>query len=1170
MPWIRSLAPYAGVDRCLRAALSAAAVALTAAALGADEPPAGRPPQVITAVREFWEIPLDARAATYPVRLQFTVCYYDPGWNLLWAEGDDGISFIYCPKRPLSLAAGQRIEVEGSMSPAVGLSLENAKIRVVAEKALLQAGRWTFHGELGEATNLRTEMVSVEGFVNRQSTIDETHVLLDMTVGALPVQARVLLSTVSPVPQCASAFVRVQGVMVPNLTPAGQLSALALWVARPEDVKVTGWLRSDARFQSPATPIEHLLKAPGDQLVKIGGTAWAQEPGHSLTIRDGTGQATVITGQSDPIKSGDGVEAIGYPAVRGTEITLREGLYRSVGSPADQPPPGGARPKLRLADQVLDLGVEQAAEAYPVQIFGVVTWADFGAGFIYVNDSSGGIRVVGGKTLGVVPVQGQTVQVEGFSAAGEFAPVVKATTIKVTGSLALPEARAVTLEQALTGIEEGQWIEMNGFVRDVRREGKWECLDLTSSGGSFTACLPPSGALAPLRGSVVMVRGVCSAVANERRQLVGIRLWVPSEAPEFLQVVQPAPADPFSVPVRSVASLRQFSTLEAFNRRVHVAGTVLYHAAGRYLYLQDGTESLEVLSQEDSSLAPGDRIEAVGFPGWQAGAVVLREAVCRRVGRGEEPAPIELDASRGPSQDLDGHLVRTTGLLLDTVAREDEVRLMIQMAGAVFEALLERRFLAEPEAAWEPGSRLTLTGVYRVQYDEYTRPRTFQVQLRSPQDIRVLSRPSWWTAARALTVVGILVFFFILGTGWVVTLRRRVRQQTAQIREQVERQARLEAELLRSSKLESLGILAGGIAHDFNNLLTVIMGNLTLAKLDAESDPAVERWLREAEQGVMRARDLTLQLLTFAKGGDPVRKAVALAEVVRETAEFALHGSAVRCDYDFVRDLWPADVDKGQISQVVQNIVINAMQAMPKGGVIRIGLRNAVVELDTAFDLAAGRYLKLTIADAGVGINPEHLPRIFDPYFTTKATGMGLGLATVYSVVKKHAGRIEVRSTPGEGTTFDIWLPAAQKPPSVSPLVDAQLVPQGGRVLLMDDEEAIRRSAAALLQRIGMEVVAVEEGNEVLREYTAARKANQPYDLVILDLTVPGGMGGRETFEKLRQVDPQVRALVSSGYSSDPVLAQYRAHGFLGMVPKPYDIAELSRAIQAALKGRTP
>ena len=377
--------------------------------------------------------------------------------------------------------------------------------------------------------------------------------------------------------------------------------------------------------------------------------------------------------------------------------------------------------------------------------------------------------------------------------------------------------------------------------------------------------------------------------------------------------------------------------------------------------------------------------------------------------------------------------------------------------------------------------------------------------------------------------------------------------------------ARLEAEVLRSSKLESLGILAGGIAHDFNNLLTIVMGNLSLAMLDAQVAAAAGRWLREAERGVLRARDLTQQLLTFAKGGDPVRTAVVLPDIVREAAEFALHGSKVRCLFDIAPDLWPADVDKGQIGQVIQNIVINAVQAMPEGGALHVALRNATVATGDLPALAAGRYLKLSLADTGTGIRGEHLARIFDPYFTTKQQGSGLGLATVYSIVKKHQGHIEVESELGRGTTFHIWLPAAQRLPEVATPVRPRLSHQTGRILFMDDEEPICLLATALLERMGYEANVVGDGSEVVREYGAARTAGRPYDAVILDLTVPGGMGGLEAMEALRKMDPEVRAIVSSGYSSDPVLANYRNHGFLGRVSKPYKIADLANTIQTVL-----
>ncbi len=381
----------------------------------------------------------------------------------------------------------------------------------------------------------------------------------------------------------------------------------------------------------------------------------------------------------------------------------------------------------------------------------------------------------------------------------------------------------------------------------------------------------------------------------------------------------------------------------------------------------------------------------------------------------------------------------------------------------------------------------------------------------------------------------------------------------------VAERSRLEAEMVRNSKLESLGVLAGGIAHDFNNLLTGILGNVTLAQLDRGLPETAGRWLKDAETASVRARELTRQLLTFAKGGDPVRTTVRLAEVVREAADFALHGSRVRCEFTVSTDLWPADVDKGQIGQVVQNLVINAVQAMPEGGVVRIKLINESHDGDAVRAIVPGAYLRFEISDEGTGIRPENLGRIFDPYFTTKATGSGLGLAMVYSIVKKHDGHIEVDSELGLGTTFRILLPAlpAALPPAI--VREEQTGPMAGRVLFMDDQESIRRMAVTLLERLGFEVVAVRDGAEVVREYSAARDSARPFDVVLMDLTVPGGVGGREAMESLRQLDPEVRAIVSSGYSSDPVLANYRAHGFRARVAKPYRASDLARVLREVL-----
>jgi PAS domain S-box-containing protein len=384
----------------------------------------------------------------------------------------------------------------------------------------------------------------------------------------------------------------------------------------------------------------------------------------------------------------------------------------------------------------------------------------------------------------------------------------------------------------------------------------------------------------------------------------------------------------------------------------------------------------------------------------------------------------------------------------------------------------------------------------------------------------------------------------------------------------VTERSRLEAELQRASKLESVGILAGGIAHDFNNILAIVMGNLTLAQLDAGVSDVAQKWLKEAERGAFRARDLTQQLLTFAKGGDPVRTAVVLPEIVREAAKFALHGSTVRGEFEIADDLWAADVDSGQIGQVVQNLVINAMQAMKGGGSIRLALRNEELATDEVAPLAAGRYLRLSLADTGTGIRPEHLARIFEPYFTTKEQGSGLGLATVYSIIRKHQGHVSVESELGKGTTFHMWLPAAKHAPVATEASRSPFSMMQGRVLFMDDEEPIRQMIEVLLGRLGFSVKTVADGAQLVNEYATARDTGQPYDLVMMDLTVPGAMGGREAMQELRKLDPEVLAIVSSGYSGDPVMANFREHGFSGVVPKPFRVNDLAKVLQATLATR--
>jgi len=377
---------------------------------------------------------------------------------------------------------------------------------------------------------------------------------------------------------------------------------------------------------------------------------------------------------------------------------------------------------------------------------------------------------------------------------------------------------------------------------------------------------------------------------------------------------------------------------------------------------------------------------------------------------------------------------------------------------------------------------------------------------------------------------------------------------------------RLEAEVIKGKKLESLGVLAGGIAHDFNNILSAVMGNISLAALLTGPDHEAAQLLRDAELGSLRARDLTQQLLTFSRGGDPILKTASIGDIIRQSTTFVLRGRGVTCRYNIPEDLWFVDIDKGQMSQVIQNLAMNACQAMPGGGVIDIACEN-VERRNGDPPLEGERFVKIVFKDNGIGIPESLLDRIFDPYFTTKQQGSGLGLAITFSIVTRHGGHIRVESKTAEGTTFIIFLPAATKVSAQEPEAGAIHAPVKGegRVLVMDDEPMVQTMAKNLLQHIGYEVAVAEEGSEAVALYKSAYDSGRRFDAVILDLTVPGGMGGREAAREILKVDPEARLIVSSGYSTDPVISNFRAHGFANAVVKPYRAITFSKVLSEVI-----
>jgi len=379
-----------------------------------------------------------------------------------------------------------------------------------------------------------------------------------------------------------------------------------------------------------------------------------------------------------------------------------------------------------------------------------------------------------------------------------------------------------------------------------------------------------------------------------------------------------------------------------------------------------------------------------------------------------------------------------------------------------------------------------------------------------------------------------------------------------------------EEELLNVRKLESIAVLAGGIAHDFNNLLAVVLGNISLAQLFMDKKEKLSSQLKEAETACLRGKELTYQLLSFAKGGEPVKKVMSLVKLIRESVKFTLSGSSVKSVFSLAEDLSRVEVDEGQMRQVIHNLIINAREAMPRGGTLKISASNVTLGHGNGVPLREGKYVFISVEDEGIGIEESHLEKVFDPYFTTKEMGSqkgtGLGLTICYSIIKTHRGFMTVKSAGGKGTTINIYLPAYDR---VVKLEEKKtgLTAGKGRLLYMDDEEAVRNMASEILGYMGYDVKLAADGSEAIELYQQALQSGAPFDAVLMDLTIPGGMGGKETIKRLRKIDPSVKAIVSSGYSNDHIINQYRKYGFAGVVRKPYQIDEISKVVKDVLAG---
>jgi PAS domain S-box-containing protein len=754
------------------AALHCFAGVFTSTAADDTAAPAGEAMPSITSAADFWGLNNIDNDREYLLKARIDVLYYDSVWNVLWATWDGVGCYLPPGTKPLPLKSGQRVELDGFVLPGRQQILwERTSIRVIDDALKFDYAPMPDPLERPQDYNLR--LVAVEGLVCEQYELDGTHSRIVMVSPGLKLTAQIYVQPDSPIPQFLGAFVRMHGVFSVKEDVTHLTSDFEMWVSDIDHVEVLSWLATDARFDLPLTSMEELADASRDTLLRIEGVVHAVEPGVSVTVRDSTGETRVMTRQPAPASPGDTIEAIGQHALEGVESRLVRAIVRPLQANRAPSNPNAhvetAISKLRLTEQVRRLDPVEAERGFPVDVRGVVTWTDPTRRSFFIVDSSGGVEVTLSADDSIaMPDFGTDVIVRGETRSGNFVPVVRAASVAFGMSRTLPAPKQLTFERAMTGSEYGEWSEIRGYVHSVATESDGSArIELTTTGGQLAIRARGLVSDSGLVGAMIRAQGICDVNVNNRRQLTGVQFLISS--PDLIHVLQQPPADVFETPRRSIGSLLQFGAARDMNHRVQVSGVVALHRPGAFFYLEDGADRLLVLSRQVDRLTPGDRVDVVGIPGNEAGRLVMRDAVFRNVGNGPAPSATTLESAEIPRLEIDGMTVRLRGVLLDQSASEGGTRLRLQHDTTIFESFGP----AVEDGTLTVGSVLEITGVYRVQFDEYRQPRGFAIDLRAPSDIRVMVRPSWWTPTRVLWVGCAMIAVVFLTAGWGLSLARK-------------------------------------------------------------------------------------------------------------------------------------------------------------------------------------------------------------------------------------------------------------------------------------------------------------------------------------------------------------------------------------------------------------
>jgi signal transduction histidine kinase len=989
-------------------------------------------PAPLTRIASVRGLPPEEAAAGRAVALEGTLVYADTEWGVAFLADEEGAVFLDPLGLPALPAVGTRLGVNGRTELAFGVvAVAASQVRPGPITGLPAGSPATSVPEQGEPA-----WVSLEGVIRRFST-EPGHSTLKLATRFGPVVAQIPDSNRSPLQDSVDAAVRVRGVLD---SPAGGGRAPRLWVPSWHELEIVSPAPElDSVPSYPVAALDRLWDTtPPPHRVRLDIVAVRRESVRTFVVEDATGHMEAEIDQPELVQQGSRIRLWGFlepggdrPYLADTRSHLLEGT--AITPPAREP---GLR-TLRKAADVRALSRREAERGYPVSLDAIVTYVDPRYNHLFVQDDSAGLFVHTAFTdLGLRA--GDRVRLDGFTGPGDLAPIVLEPRVRRLGQGRLPPPRPIGAARFVSGEDDCQRVQLEGTVRTEATEGGRLALLLVSEGHRLTArmpLLPGSPLPSALVGATVRVRAVAGTQSNWLRQLSGAILFI--ARPEDLEVLQPGGPESSDLPVTPVTDVFRAAAEDRFGHRVRVSGVVLHQGPDGFLVLRDQTGALAVGLSSYRPTWPGERVEVVGFPAPRPHGPFLEDAVLRVVGRGAPPAAIATEAAQLLGGGHEGDLVAVRARLLDALPSRTGLLLILQAGQLVFDAALETEV---PVAApWEPGSRLDLSGVCRLN-EAPGRGTTLQLLLRRPGDVRLVSPPPWWTPGRARWVLGGLLAVLAAAFAWGVTLNLQVRKRTGELREHLAREAELERDyreqleymvaerthqlemaqrkMLQEERLAALGKLTATVSHELRNPLATIRGSLfLLSESVAGATPLARRALDRAERNVLRCDGIIEELLEYARVRPLARRPTEIDPWLEEAmSEMNLpSGVALSCEPASEAHL---EIDPPRLLRCVVNLVTNAAEAIAGKAGPDTEARGRVVVSSRS---ANGR-VEIGVRDDGPGIPADVLDRALEPFFSTKSFGIGLGLAIVKQIMELHGGGVELASRPGE-TTVTLWLP---------------------------------------------------------------------------------------------------------------------------------------------------